>query len=163
MNPNDYEGSLEQAEYACFAELVRVLELQEGKTATIGATLGHPDSMVWRMAGLGTGDTVTFPASAHHFRGVLDLYNRDRPTLQRWIMRLISHFPQNHAYNRDAAPREEANIVHFRIAPERNAVGEVKPTTAETTNSGPVPTWTVRVVFDVVFIADPDYRESPSV
>ena len=159
MNPDDREGSLEQAEYACFTELMNLLELQEGTTATIGVTRGFPDSMTWRIAALGTGETMTFPASAHYFRGVLDLYHRERPMLQRWIMRLISHFPQNNAYNRDATPREDANIVHFRIAPERGAVGETKQVSMATTNSGAVPTWTARILFDVVFIADPDYQD----
>ena len=159
MNPNDREGSLEQAEYACFTELMNLLELQEGTTATIGVSRGFPDSMTWRIAALGTGETMTFPATAHYFRGVLDLYNRNRSTLQRWIMRLVSHFPQNHAYNRDATPREDANIVHFRIAPERGAVGETKQISMATTNSGAVPTWTASILFDVVFIADPDYQD----
>ena len=156
MNPNDYEGSLEQAEYACFQELTNLLELQEGISATIGFPLGFPDSMTWRIAALGAGDTMTFPASAHYFRGRLDLYNRDRAALQRWIMRLVSHFPVHHAYNSDNPTRADANIVHFRISPERNAIGDITTTTVETSNSGPVPTWTVAILFDVVFIADPD-------
>lgn len=157
MNPNDYEGSLEQAERACFVELMNALELQEGTTASIGIGKGRPGGMVWQIGELATGATMTFPACAHHFKGSLDLYNRERETLQRWIMRLISRYPANHKYNRDSPLRVDDNIIHFRIAPDRGAVGPVKPTVVEASNTGRVPTWTAHLTFDVVFIADPDY------
>lgn len=155
MKVEDYERSMGQAEYACFAELVDILGLQSGVTASIGSPLGKPDSMTWKIAELATGATTTFPAPAHHFFGRLDLFNRDRAMLQRWIMRLMMAFPANHAYNRDNAVRKAANVVHFRISPERGAVGDIRATTVEASNTGPVPTWMATVLFDVVFVTDP--------
>lgn len=157
MNPYDYEGSLEQAEAACFDKIAAALELTPGKTATVAISNGLPDAAVFDIGSLGTGETSPFPASALYFRATIDLFNRDRATLQRWIMRLVRAFPVNRWYHADDPAREDANVVHFRIAAEAGAVSRIEPTTVQSSNSGEVPTWTCRVRMDVVFICDPDY------
>lgn len=158
MNPPySYEGSLAQAEEACFNCIASVLELDIGKTATIGISKGMPEAAVFDIGHLAIGDTMAFPAFAHCFRASLELYNRDRSALQGWIMRLLSTFPVNRWYNADAAVREDANVLHFRVAPETGAVSKITTTTVSNSNSGEVPTWVATVLFDVVFICDPDY------
>ena len=159
MNPNEYETSLEQAEAACFAELAELLELQEGKNATIAISKGQADGMVFMMGGLGSGETMTFPAHAHYFTAGVDLFNRDRATLQRWVMRIVGNYPVNHVYRTDDFVRDDANVIHFRVNPGRESVGKITATTVTGSNTGEVPTWTAHIDFDVVFIADPDYIE----
>ena len=159
MNPSDYEGSLEQAECACFDRIAAALDLTPGKDATVAIPNGLPDAAVFDIGSLGTGETSTFPASALYFRATLDLFNRDRSTVQRWIMRLVRDFPVNRWHHSDDPARADANVVHFRIAAEAGAVSRITPTTVQTSNSGEVPTWTCRVLMDVVFICDPDYRD----
>lgn len=157
MNPYDYEGSLEQAEAACFDKIAATLELTAGKTATVAISNGLPDAAVFDIGSLGTGETSPFPASVLYFRASLDLFNRDRATLQRWIMRLVRAFPTNDRHHADDPAREDANVICFRIAAEAGAVSRIAPTTVQSSNSGEVPTWTCRVLMDVVFLCDPDY------
>lgn len=154
MKPQDYESSLSQAETACFMRVAAILGLKPGQDATIAISNGLPDAAVFDIGTFGIGDTNTFPATAIHFRATLDLYNRDRATLQRWIMQLVRSFPVNGSYNADDDVLEVANVLHFRISPDGGAVSAITPTTVQSSNSGEVPTWTCKVQMDVVFSCD---------
>lgn len=150
--PTSFETSLEEAERACFDELVRVLKLRTGVNAYIGISDGNPDCMVFDIGYIQTGEMTAFPASNYHFRASAEFYSRNRTTLQRTLMRLLEAMPIGHEFSPDSV-LADTNVVNFRIAPETNAVGQITTTAVQMGKDGKtVPTFTATVLFDVVFL-----------
>lgn len=156
QNPESYERSLTQAEDSCAARIFQLLDLKYGDDGTIALSRGLPDCAAFDIGQLATGATDLFPSAAHHFRGSLTLYNRDRGKLQGWVMRLLRAFPINRSYSPEDELRQDSNVCQLRIAPETGAVSAIKTTTVSAQNSGEVATWTCTVAFDVVFICRED-------
>ena len=119
------ETALEDAERQSFDKICEVLGLRAGVNAAIGLQPGLSDCAVWDIGYLYTGDQVGFPADTWHFRGKLELYNRSRAAIQRWLMRLMLAFPIAPTQGRSNILAEEGNVVVLRIAPENGAVGEI--------------------------------------
>ncbi len=156
IKPDSYEESLTAAELACAEMLAQVLGLQLGKTLTVGLGKGLPEAAVFDAGYLMTGSTVNFAADVHHFRAKLVLYNGNREKIQRWVMRLVERFPVSEIRNPTAPIREDTNVRHFRIAPERDGLGQLETTDVQAKSGGVVSTWTVTIPFDLVFWAKPD-------
>ena len=119
------ETALADAEKQCFDKLCAVLGLRPGVSASIGLQPGLSDCVVWDIGYLYTGDQAGFPADTWHFRGKLELYNRNRATVQKWLMRLLLAFPIGPWQGRANDLAENGNVIILRIAPENGAVGEV--------------------------------------
>lgn len=152
-DPTSFERSLEEAERACFDALVTVLGLTAGKNAYIGLSDGNPDCMVFDIGYIQTGDMTAFKGTVFHFRASADFYSRNRQNLQRFLMRTVSVLPIS-PDNPDAQERlNGGNVVHFRIAPETQAVSDITTTTVKMGKDGKeTPTFTATVSFDVVFV-----------
>lgn len=151
-----YDAALEDAEKACFKKVCEILGLRSGVNAFIALLPVKADCIVFDIGGLWTGDTVTFPASAHHFRGRLDLYSRSRPTLQRWLSRLLAALPNAPTHGRADDLVRKTNVTVFRIAPLAGAYGQITTTTikADEQDKGFV-SFTCAVGVDVVFTTAP--------
>ena len=152
--PNGIENALTEAENACARVLCDLLGLTPGVDFTVATSLGLPDCAVFDIGRLDTGEVAAFPSNAWHFRASADLYNRDRAALQRWIMRILDAMHIGRNWFASHPLREDTNVANFQVAPEANAVSEIKTATVSTsTNAQPVPTYTASVAFDVVFIS----------
>lgn len=150
MKECNFEDSLEAAEIACKQHLERKLGFKIMRSVGVGL----PDEAVFDIGHLQTGEQMSYPAGAFHWRAQLDIYRRDRPELQRCIMRVIQSFPINRDMNADDELRETSNVELFRIALETNAVGTITRTDVtppKATNS--TQTNVVTILFDVVFRA----------
>jgi len=156
-NPDTYEESMTQAEAACTALISELLELRIGQDMNIGVHNGAANGATFDIGGVLIGDTVTFNAQVHTFRASLDVYNRDRAQLQKWIMRLLHNLPINQDYRPASPLREDTNVMQLRVVPSSSSVGKIRPTTVEPKGSATaVPTWTCTIHFDVVFVCDED-------
>ena len=154
IEPDSVDNALTQAEDACARVLCEMLGLTPEVDFTVSTSKGYPDCAVFDIGRLQSGDVAAFPSNAWHFRAHADLYNRDRATLQCWIMRILDRMHIGKNWFADHPLREDTNVANFQVAPEANAVGEITTTTVSTsTNAQPVPTYTVTVAFDVVFVS----------
>ena len=164
-DPSTFEASLGEAEDACFEALCRILDLRAGATAFIGANDGRTDCMVFDIGALQTGDMTTYRAERFHFRGQADLYNRNRRTLQAWLMRIVAALPVQRHGGTESHLRADTNVVQFRVVPEPTAITAVTSTDIETaTNGKKIPTFTATVTFDIVFragVRDTEAAPSP--
>ena len=155
-DPSTFEASLGEAEDACFEALCRILDVRGGVNAFIGANDGRTDCMVFDIGQIQTGDAATYRAERFHFRGQADLYNRNRRTLQAWLMRIVAALPVQRHGGTDSFLRAETNVVQFRIVPQPTAVGAITSVDIETATAGKkVATFTATVTFDIVFKAGP--------
>ena len=163
-DPSTFEASLGEAEDACFEALCRILDLRAGATAFIGANDGRTDCMVFDIGALQTGDVTTYRAERFHFRGQADLYNRNRRTLQAWLMRIVSALPVQRHGGTESRIREDTNVLQFRVAPETTAISAVTSVDIETaTNGRKIAAYTASVTFDIVFRAGArDTEAAPS-
>ena len=148
------ENSLTRAEDACARVLCDLLGLRPEVDFTVATSLGLPDCAVFDIGRLDSGEVAAFPSNAWHFRASVDLYNRDRAALQRWIMLILDGMHIGRNWFAGHPLREDSNVTNFQVAPEANAVSEIKTTAVSTsTNAKPVPTYTASVGFDVVFVS----------
>ena len=164
-DPSTFEASLGEAEDACFEALCRILDLRAGVTAFIGANDGRPDCAVFDIGTLQTGDMTTYRAERFHFRGQADLYNRNRRTLQAWLMRIVAALPVQRHGGTESFLRAETNVLQFRVVPETSAISGITSADIETATAGKkIPTYTATVTFDIVFragVRDTAAAESP--
>lgn len=154
--PSSYEDSLGEAENTCFEMICDALQLRPGVDATVSLQNGRPDCAVFDIGSLATPVLTSFPSPTLHFRARLSLYNRDRATLQRWIMRLLREMPIGRNYLASHPLRENSIVSDFRIAPVPGNISTITPTDVSPSTSVSVPTFTVSVSFDVVFTARSD-------
>lgn len=118
-------SALEDAEAQCLDKIAETLGLRPGVDAFISLQPGLTDCAVFDIGSLFTGDQAGFPSNVWHFRGRLELYNRHRPTIQAWIMRLLLALPIAPTQGRSNILAEDGNVIVLRIAPENGAIGEV--------------------------------------
>lgn len=150
MKECDICDALTNAEKACRLAIVRAFgyEVNVYRFANPGET----DCAVFDIGYSYTGDLNVCRAESLHWRGTLELFNREHDALQRMVMRLIDAFPVNDTLHADDDAREESNVLLLRIAPESNAVGSIGVEEVSPKNGGaPVQTYTCKVAFDVVF------------
>lgn len=153
-DPSTFEASLGEAEDACFEALCRILDLRAGVTAFIGANDGRADCAVFDIGALQTGDVTTYRAERFHFRGQVDLYNRNRRTLQAWLMRIVAALPVQRHGGTESFLRAGTNVIQFRVVPEPTAISGITSAEIETATAGKkIPTYAVTVTFDIVFKA----------
>lgn len=151
--PDSFDESLTQAETACFALVCEVLGLRPNVDATIPThRLSLPDGAVFDIGSLQTAELAAFPSDVYHFRATLDIRNRDRAKLQRWIMRLLGAMHVGRNYMEGHPMRAETNVADFRIAPEQGCISKIELTTVPG-GEREIPTFTCTVMFDVVFLA----------
>lgn len=155
VDPMAFETALTEAETACFAFLNEVLGLKQGETSFISVRgRGALDCMVFDVGFMQTGDVATFKARNYHWRASAEFYARDRRALQVTIMRLLGGFPVAAQYEREHPLLKDSCVVHFRIAPETNAISTISTQEVETAaGAKKVPAFTCTVQFDVVFNA----------
>lgn len=153
VEPDSYEESLEQAEASCFAVVCEVLGLRKNVDATIPThILSLPDGAVFDIGFLQSPELAAFPSDVYHFRASLDLRNRSRAKLQRWIMRLLGTMHVGHNYMPSCPLRSETNVTDFRIAPEQGCISAIELSTVPG-GEREIPTFSCTVLFDVVFLA----------
>lgn len=153
-DPSTFEASLGEAEDACFEALCRILDLRAGVNAFIGANDGRTECAVFDIGALQTGDQTTYRAQRFHFRGQVDLYNRNRRTLQAWLMRIVAGLPVQRHGGTESFLRTDTNVVQFRVAPEATAISAITSADIETATAGKkIPTFTATVTFNIVFRA----------
>ena len=157
--PSSYEKSLTEAENACLGLICDMLELRVGFDGVVSHNNGRPDCAVFNIGSLATPVLSAFPSPVMHFRARLDLFNRDRGLLQRWIMRLLREMPIGRNYLADHPLREDTIVSDFRIAPVQGNVSATSLTDVGSSTSPPVPTFTAAVLFDVVFVAREDAQD----
>ena len=156
-NPDTYDDAMTQAETACAERIAQILDLKIADDFTIGISDGQANGAVFDIGKINLAEMTTFNSPTHCFRASLNLFHRDRATLQRWIMRLIHALPVNHAYHWDDPLREDTNVAQLRIVPDSSSIGKVVPTQVTPKIGGaPVPTWTCEIGFDVVFVVSED-------
>ena len=148
------ETALEDAERQSFDKLCEVLGVRPGVNAAIGLQPGLSDCVVWDAGYLYTGDQTGFPADTWHFRGKLELYNRSRAAIQRWIMRLLLAFPIAPTQGRANDLARTGNVIILRIAPENGSVGEMSTIVVKQTEKDPGRETFYSVAnFDLIFTA----------
>lgn len=151
--PDSFDESLTQAETVCFALVCEVLGLSPNVDATIPThRLSMPDGAVFDIGILQTAELAAFPSDAYHFRATLELRNRDRAKLQRWIMRLLGTMHVGRNYMNGHPMRSETNVSDFRIAPDQGCVSAIETTTVRGGEKD-IATFSCTVAFDVVFLA----------
>ncbi len=164
-DPSTFEASLGEAEDACFNALCRILDLRAGVTAFIGANDGRPDCAVFDIGAIQTGDMTTYRAGRFHFRGQADLYNRNRRTLQSWLMRIVAGLPVQRHGGTESFLRRDTNVIQFRVVPETTAISGVTSADIETATAGKkIPTYTATAPPEIVFkagVRDTVAAESP--
>lgn len=154
IEPDSKENALTQAEDACARVLCELLGLRPGVTFTVATSTGLPDCAVFDIGRLASGEVAAFPSNAWHFRASVDLYNRNRAELQRWIMLILDGMHIGRNWFAEHSLREDTNVANFQVAAEDNGVSEITTTAVSaSTNAQPVPTYTASVAFDVVFIS----------
>lgn len=144
--------TLHDAELQCMARIAEALGLRVGVNAFIGLHPGMSDCVVWDIGYLYTGDQAAFPANKYHWRGKLELYNRTRLQIQRWIMVLLRSFPIAPAHGRATMDVGEGPVVTLRVAPENGGIGEIVTKTIKQNDKDPGrETFYCPASFDVVF------------
>ena len=166
--PNSPEGgfetAMEEAELACFEFLCDALGMKtEDRQAFVGVRgAGGVDCMVFDIGHMQTGDVACFPAGLYHWRASLDLYDRNRSTLQRNIMRLLQELPIGHDWRKSHVVRRDSCVRQFRIAPETNAISDITTQKLEPRKGVPeIDVFAATVLFDVVFYAGTRVHATP--
>lgn len=157
-NPSSFDMALTEAEAACSAFLNDMLELKAGVNSHVGVRRDRSavDCMVFDIGSMLTGDVASFRARNYHWRATADFYDRKRENLQRTVMRLLERFPVAPQFEAEHPLLADTNVVHFRIAPESNAVSAISTVEMEVAKGSPkVAVYSCTVLFDVVFNAGP--------
>ena len=148
------EDALADTEEQCLKRIAEALGVRVGVDAFCGLQPGKSDCAVFDIGYLYTGDQMGFPANNFHFRAKLELYNRNRRQIQRWIMRLVLAFPVTPWQGRCDDLRGNGPAMILRLAPENGAVGEVSTITVKQSEKDPGrETFYCAANFDVVFSA----------
>ena len=152
--PNQFEEAMFQAERDCFDKVCEILGLQEGKSAFLSVNKGMLDCVVFDIGYPETGDMMAFPSDVFHWRGQLDIYNRSRRQIQKWLMRLIAAMPIGTSQATDEQMPEGSNVQNFRIVPVTNSISDIVTTQLKyAAGDKGVEVYTSTIIFDIVFIA----------
>lgn len=152
-SPIQAELALTEAEKTCFKKMVEILGLHgDGIDAFIGTNGGKVECIVFDIGYPQTGETQGFVAKNFHFRGKVDLYSRNRETIQRWIMRTLLSMPIGPTQSASNELDVDTTVQRFRIAPETRAVTEITTTELKNApNVAGVNVFTASIDFDIVF------------
>ena len=152
--PNQFEEALFSAERDCFDKVCEILGLTEGRNAFLSTNAGALDCVVFDIGYPETGDMMAFPSDVFHWRGQLDIYNRSRRQIQRWLMRLIAAMPIGTTQATREQMRDGSNVQNFRIMPTTNSITEIATTSLKFgAGDKGVEVYTSTIIFDIVFIA----------
>jgi len=156
IDPSKAELALTEAEATCHAKICEVLGLQSGVDCFISTNPGKVECAVFDVGFPWTGDVMGWKSNVYHWRGQLDLYSRNRRTVQVWIMRLLMAMPIGPTQSQSNELDATTNVRTFRIAPEANAITEIKTTELkDAANVKGVEVFTASVNFDIIFRAGP--------
>ncbi len=150
------ETFIVDAEEACAEKLAEILGLRYGTSLFVAVPRPRvADAAVFDIGHLLKGDQMAYRARKFAFRGQLDLYNRSRPNLQRWLARLMLNLPIGPWQGRTNDLEGETNVEQLRIATETEAVGRVESATlgGDAQGKGGIEVFTATVLLDVVFSA----------
>lgn len=149
-----FEEALFSAEKDCHEKICEILGLQDGVNAFLSVNKGMTDCVVFDIGCPETGELMGFPSNCFHWRGQLDIYNRNRRVIQRWLMRLIAALPIGNTQGTKEKMREGSNVQNFRIMPRPNTNMEITTTTLKYgAGDKGVEVFTTSVLFDIVFNA----------
>ena len=150
------ESCIVDAEEACADKLAEILGLRKGVDLFVGVPRPRvAEAAVFDIGHLLVGDQMAYRARKFAFRGQLDLYNRSRPNLQRWLGRLMLNLPIGPWQGRTNDLEGETNVEQIRVAPETDAIGSVESATlgGDAQGKGGIEVFTATVLLDVVFSA----------
>ena len=152
--PTSWKKALTEAERICHRRLCAILGLTDGVDAFISTNGGRYDCAVFDIGYAETGDVFGFAANRYHFRGRVDLYNRNRDLIQEQVMKILEAMPigQNQSVTDDLY--RNTCVAVFRTAPITRAVEEITTVElkAKKDDEG-VAVFTTAVHFDIVFSA----------
>lgn len=147
-----HEDALFNAERDCLLKLCEILGVHEGRDAFISVNKGLADCVVFDIGSPETGDVFAFPANTYHWRGKLDIYNRDRKSVQRSLMRLVAALPTKSSQGTAEMMPPNSNVSQFRLAPIPQAVSEITTAELKVGNSEKtLATFTASATFDIIF------------
>lgn len=148
------ESCVVEAEEVCLKKLAEILGLHAGVDATLASARSRrAECAVYDIGHLYIGDTMAFRAHKHAFRGTLDLFNRSRPDLQRWIGRLLMNLPISPWQGRSNELEGDTNVEQMRVALETGGIGDIESATlgGDKDGKGGIEVFTTTVLIDVVF------------
>lgn len=149
-----FEDAMTAAERDCLDKLCEILGVREGVSAFLSTNGGALDCVVFDIGYPETGETMGFPADTFHWRGQLDVYNRSRRQIQKWLMRLVAAMPIGTEQSTAERMREGSNVLCLRIQPVTNAIGEITTTSLKFgAGDKGVEVYTSTIIFDIVFNA----------
>lgn len=150
--PIQQDKALTEAEKTCFRKLCEILGVTDGVDAFISTNGGKVECIVFDIGYCQTGETQAFPATNLHFRGKVDLYSRNRETIQKWITKMILALPISPTQAQSNELDSVTTVRTFRLAPETRNPTEI--TTTELKNAPSVAgvnVFTASAEFDIVF------------
>lgn len=150
--PIQQDKALTEAEKTCFRTLCEILGVTDGVDAFISTNGGRAECIVFDIGYCQTGETQAFPATTLHFRGKVDLYSRNRETIQKWIMQMILALPISPTQSQSNALDAVTTVRTFRLAPETRNPTEITTTELknEPSKTG-ITVFTASADFDIVF------------
>lgn len=153
-NPAEFEEAMEKAERDCFDKICEILGVREGVSAFLSTNGGATDCIVFDIGHPETGDMMAFPSCVFHWRGQMDVYNRSRRQIQKWLMRLIAAMPIGTSQATEEQMPEGSNVQNFRIVPITNSISDIVTTQLKyAAGDKGVEVYTTTVIFDIVFNA----------
>lgn len=155
IEKNYDENALIDAETTCIKEICQALGLRPGENGFLSTFPGLQDCVIFDLGYLQIGDQTAFPASSFCFRGSLELYNRSRDMLQKWIARLMGSFPVAPRHGRRPTPYSGGRVLVLRIAPESGSISKITTEDVQLHSGTSSSTFTASVAFDVVFHINP--------
>lgn len=156
IDPTTAELALFEAEETCHKRLCDILGLTSGVDCFISTNPGKVECAVFDIGRAWTADMMGWKGETFHWRGQVDLYSRNRRTIQVWLMRMVLAMPigPQQAQANDLDGR--SNVRNFRIAPESDSVSEITTTELkDAANVKGVEVFTASVKFDIIFRAGP--------
>lgn len=157
VDPTQYDRAIIEAENDCLKVIAEALSLTIGNDAFLGIKADKAiDCAVFDIGRPETNELAGFPAHTYHFRGQLDLYNRDRETIQRWEMRLLYLFPIQTSQSTGNRMPERSNVDQFRLSPSQeflDPITTVDIPVGKLSENKTVEVFTTSAYFDIVFNA----------
>lgn len=156
VKPTSWDDSMIEAEDACARKLAEVMGLIAGLEFFTGIKSDSAvDCAVFDIGKPESGDRFGFVADHFHFRGQVDLYNRDRRQIMRWIMRIFGSMPMQTS-QATACKLPNTNVECFRVQPlnnSMNVITTVEIPVGKIADLKKVEVFTTSVFFDIVFFA----------
>lgn len=156
IDPNSIETALTEAEDTCHEKLCQILGLTKGVDCFVSINGGRVECAVFDIGYPQAGEVMGFEACVYHFRGQLDLYSRNRRTLQKWLMALIANMPISPTQGASNELDGISTVQTLRIAPESNSIAEISTTELkDAAKEKAITAFTTTVKLDIVFTIGP--------